>query len=174
MNGGHPHTPVTITLLCLDVDGVLTDGGIRLDDLGVETKRFHVRDGLGIKMWLSLGHEIALITRRGGQALKHRAAELGIRRIIQEAGRKDEPFERLLSELNLSASQAAMIGDDLPDLPVMRLCGYPIAVADAAEEVRRAARFVTTKAGGNGAVREAIEHLLKANGEWDKAIRQFE
>jgi 3-deoxy-D-manno-octulosonate 8-phosphate phosphatase (KDO 8-P phosphatase) len=170
----HEPSAAAVTLLCLDVDGVLTDGGVRLDDNGVETKRFHVRDGLGIKLWMGLGHEVALLTRRSGDALLHRARELGIRHVTQGADRKEQAFAQLLEQLGRVPGQAAMIGDDLPDLPVMRRAGYPIAVADAAPEVRQAARFVTTLPGGHGAVREAIEHLLKARGEWDRALAQFD
>ncbi|HRP62967.1 MAG TPA: HAD hydrolase family protein [Phycisphaerales bacterium] len=163
-----------VRLLCLDVDGVMTDGGVRLDDLGVETKRFHVRDGAGIRIWLKLGYEIAIITGRSGMAIHHRAAELGIHHVLQGLKHKREAFTSLLNTLDLRASEAAMLGDDLPDLPVMRLAGYPMAVADAAEEVRAAARFVTTRPGGHGAVREVIEHLLKSRGEWDRALKLFE
>lgn len=152
----------------------MTDGGVRLDDLGVETKRFHVRDGAGIRIWLKLGYEIAIITGRSGMAIHHRAAELGIRHVLQGLKHKREAFTGLLNTLDLRASEAAMLGDDLPDLPVMRLAGYPMAVADAAEEVRAAARFITTRPGGHGAVREAIEHLLKSRGEWDRALKLFE
>lgn len=162
-----------IRLLCLDVDGVLTDGGIRLDDRGVERKRFHARDGVGLRIWLALGHEVALLTGRAGRAARHRARELGIRHVIQGSTDKAADFADLLDALGLAASQAAMIGDDLPDLRVMRLAGYPIAVADAVPEVRQMAAFVTTCPGGQGAVREAVEHLLKTQGRWNEALSMF-
>lgn len=168
------HDPKPIRLLCLDVDGVLTDGGIRIDDNGVETKRFHVRDGAGMRIWLRLGHDIAIITGRTGEAVKHRARELGIKHLIQGSQNKAEAFDALLRELGLEPHQAAMLGDDLPDLPVMRRCGYPMAVADAVEQVQTAAAFVTTHRGGNAAVREAIEHLLSARNEWSQALAFFE
>jgi 3-deoxy-D-manno-octulosonate 8-phosphate phosphatase (KDO 8-P phosphatase) len=164
------HPTQRIKLLCLDVDGVMTDGGIRIDDHGIETKRFHVRDGTGIRMWLALGNHIAIITGRSGQAVRHRARELGIEHVVQGSGDKQTAFHDLLEKLGLAASQAAMLGDDLPDIPVMLLSGYPMAVADAAGEVRELAAFVTGQPGGHGAVREAIEHILRMRDEWDEAM----
>jgi len=162
-----------IELLCLDVDGVMTDGGIRLDDNGVETKRFHVRDGTGIRLWIRLGYHVALVTGRSGKALQHRAAELDIRHVIQASTDKARALDELLKELSLTPSQAAVLGDDLPDLPMMRRAGYAMAVADAVPEIRQAAKFITTRAGGDGAVREAVEHLLKAKRRWGEAVDLF-
>src|SRR5262245_48195930 len=99
-----------VRLLCLDVDGVMTDGGIRIDDHGVETKRFHVRDGTGIRIWMTLGYQLAVITGRSGMAVRHRADELGIRHVVQGSREKLADFTRLLNELQLSASQTAMLG----------------------------------------------------------------
>ena len=162
-----------VEVLCLDVDGVMTDGGIQLDDNGVETKRFHVRDGTGIRVWLKLGYQVALITGRSGNVVKHRAAELGIRHVVQGSSDKAEALDGLLRELSLAPAQAAVLGDDLPDLAMMRPAGYAMAVADAAPEVRQAAAFVTTLAGGRGAVREAIEHLLREKNRWEEAVGLF-
>ncbi len=162
-----------VELLCLDVDGVMTDGGICLDDNGVETKRFHVRDGTGIRVWTKLGYQVALVTGRSGSALKHRAAELGIRHVVQASTDKAQALDGLLGELSLAPAQAAVLGDDLPDLAMMRGAGYAMAVADAVPEVRRAAAFVTTLAGGDGAVREVIEHLLREKNRWDEAVGLF-
>lgn len=159
-----------VELLCLDVDGVMTDGGIFLDDRGIETKRFHVRDGTAIKIWMRLGYQLALITGRSGTALQHRARELGIVHVFQSSRDKKATFGKLLTDLGLAAPQAAILADDLPDLPIMRLAGYAMAVADAAPEVRAAAAYVTTTPGGHGAVREAVEYLLKAKDRWDEAI----
>ncbi len=162
-----------IQLICLDVDGVLTDGGIYLDNQGNECKRFHVRDGLGLRIWKKLGGEVGIITGRSGLAVRHRADELGIEHVFQGSTDKVADFGNLLNDLRLTASQAAVIGDDLPDLPMLRLCGYPIAVADAVREVREDAEYVTTRPGGLGAVREAVEHLLKAQERWDEALELF-
>ena len=162
-----------IQLLCLDVDGVLTDGSIVIDDQGVESKRFHVRDGTGLRMWMRMGGRVALITGRRGMAVRHRADELGIRYLIQGSTDKLADFRGLLEQLELKASQAAMLGDDLPDLPIMRLCGYPMAVADAVPEVRAIARFVTVHPGGHGAARETVEHLLQASDRLEEARKIF-
>ena len=162
-----------VELLCLDVDGVMTDGSIRLDDNAVETKRFHVRDGTGIRIWSRLGYHVALITGRSGQAVRHRAAELGIELVIQSSTDKAASLDEVLARLSLQPAQVAILGDDLPDLPMLRKAGYPMAVADAVSEVRAAAAFVTTRAGGHGAVREAVEHLLSAKGRWNEAVDLF-
>lgn len=166
--------PAEITLLCLDVDGVMTDGGIMLDDNGIETKRFHVRDGAGMRMWLKLGYELAIITGRSGKVVQHRARELGVQHVLQGCKDKAAALRELLEQLNLEPRQAAMLGDDLPDLPALRVAGYPMAVADASLEVRQCARFITTKPGGYGAVREAIENLLSSKGRWADAVALFD
>jgi 3-deoxy-D-manno-octulosonate 8-phosphate phosphatase (KDO 8-P phosphatase) len=163
-----------VKLLCLDADGVMTDGSIRIDDHAVETKRFHVRDGTGIRIWLRLGYDVAIITGRSGMALRHRADELAVSYVFQGVADKGECFRHLLERLGLLASEAAMLADDLPDLPLLRLCGYPMAVADAVPEVRRVAAFTTARPGGGGAVREAIEHLLKARDQWNEAVDLFD
>jgi 3-deoxy-D-manno-octulosonate 8-phosphate phosphatase (KDO 8-P phosphatase) len=160
-------------LLCLDVDGVMTDGSIRLDDNAVETKRFHVRDGTGIKLWMKLGYHVAIITGRSGQVVPHRARELGIPHVIQGSRDKAAALDEILRELSLTAEQAAVLADDLPDLPMMRRAGYAMAVADAVDEVKAEAAYVTTRPGGHGAVREAVEHLLKARGRWPEAATLF-
>jgi len=162
-----------IHLLCLDVDGVLTDGSLLIDDHGVETKRFHVRDGTGLRMWMRMNGHVALITGRRGMAVRHRADELGIRHVLQGSTDKLADFRSLLEHLNLKASQAAMLADDLPDLPILRMCGYPMAVSDAVPEVRAVARFTTVRPGGKGAVREAIEHLLDAKKMLDEARNTY-
>ncbi len=158
-----------VELLCLDVDGVMTDGVIAIDDLGVETKRFHVRDGTGMRMWMRLGFHLAIITGRSGMAVRHRASELGVKFVIQGCDDKATAVLSLMETLNLKREKAAMLGDDLPDIPAMRAVGYPMAVADASLPVRRLAKFTTELPGGRGAVREAIEHLLRAKGRLDEA-----
>ncbi len=162
-----------IELLCLDVDGVLTDGSIMLDDHGNETKRFNARDGLGIRLWMKMGFYVAIITGRSGMAVTHRASELGITHIYQGVKDKGAAFQELLSELGLHPEETAVLADDLPDLPMMRAAGYAMAVGDSVSEVRYAAAFVTVRPGGKGAVREVVEHLLKAKGRWDEAIALF-
>lgn len=162
--------PKNIRCLVLDVDGVLTDGSIYLDDLGVETKRFNVRDGQGIATWIRLGFEIAIITRRksrgedGVGAVVHRARELGIRHVIQGAPDKEAALHEVACATGIAFENMAYIGDDWPDIAAMRVVGLPIAVADAADDVKLAAAWTTSRPGGQGAVREAIERLLDANG----------
>jgi 3-deoxy-D-manno-octulosonate 8-phosphate phosphatase (KDO 8-P phosphatase) len=165
--------PRHVRLLCLDVDGVLTDGTINLDDHGVERKRFHVRDGTAVRLWLRLGFEVAIITGRSSMAVRHRANELGIVHVIQKSSDKGASLAALLRSLDLEPLEVAVLGDDLPDLPAMRLAGYPMAVADAVPEIRGLAAFVTTHPGGRGAVREAVEHLLKAMDLWDDALAHY-
>lgn len=167
------HDPSRIRLLCLDVDGVLTDGSVLIDDHGVETKRFFVRDGTAIRMWQRAGGMIAIITGRRGEALRHRARELGIEHLVEGVDRKGEAFSVLLGDLGVAADATAMVGDDLPDLPILERCGYPVAVRDAAPEVVEAACHVTTAAGGRGAVREVVELLLKAKGDWESSVEHY-
>jgi len=162
-----------IQVLIMDVDGVLTDGGIIRDDAGQQIKRFHVRDGSGIVAWRRLNRHVALITGKESMVVQHRADELGIQYVYQNVSNKLETYQDLLGQLGFSDAQAAYIGDDLPDLPVMRRCGCPIAVADAAEEVRAAAHYITKYPGGYGAVRDAIEWLCKQMNVWDQVLARY-
>lgn len=177
MNSGNtPEAARLIRLLVLDVDGVLTDGSIMLDDDGRETKRFNVRDGLGITCWLRLGFEAAIITRRLGGATLHRMRELGITRVVQGSKDKLEAVKHLSAELSIPLTEIAFIGDDWPDMSAMTSVGLPIAVGDADEAVKQIAteRGLTTAAtGGRGAVREAIDMMLAAKGLTDKAKALF-
>ncbi len=159
-----------IRLILSDVDGVLTDGSITIDNAGVESKTFYVRDGLAIKLWQRCGFHFGIITSRNSQVVKLRAAELNIEIVRQGATDKLPVARQIIAQLGLEASQVAYIGDDLPDIPVMREVGLPIAVADAAGEVREVAKWTTHLPGGRGAVREAIERLLRATGSWDACI----
>ena len=162
-----------IQLLILDVDGVLTDGGIIRDDAGQQLKRFHVRDGAGVVLWRRLGKDVAIITGKESDVVAHRAAELGIRHVYQNVGNKLEAYEQVKDELGVSDAQVAYVGDDLPDLPVMRKVAAPIAVADAVEEVRAIATYVTKYPGGYGAVRDAIEYLCKEMGLWEQVLERY-
>jgi 3-deoxy-D-manno-octulosonate 8-phosphate phosphatase (KDO 8-P phosphatase) len=161
-----------IRCLVLDVDGVLTDG--RLLYGGSEPLRaFHVHDGLAVAWFQKLGGVVAILSGKKSAAIEARAAELGIRHVIQGSSDKLADLKTLLAKLEIPPEHVAMVADDLPDLPALRLCGYPIAVANAVKEVKSAARFVTERAGGHGAVREAIEHLLRAAGNWDRVLAQY-
>lgn len=167
-------SPSDIRLLCLDVDGVLTDGSIILDENGIETKRFHVRDGLAMRAWRECGHEIAIISSRPGGVVNRRMAELGIVHVHCGVKDKRAVFEDVLKTVGVTAQEAAMVGDDLPDLRILRRCGFPVAVADAAPEVRTKATMVTNACGGRGAVREVIEHLLTAQGRWNDVVARYD
>ena len=162
-----------INLLILDVDGVLTDGGIIRDDSGQQIKRFHVRDGAGIVLWRRLGKEVAIITGKESEVVTYRAQELGIEHVYQNVGNKLEAYDQLKEELGINDSNIAYVGDDLPDLPVMRRVAVPIAVADAVEEVRGVAKYVTKFPGGYGAVRDAIEFLCKEQGLWQQVMDRY-
>jgi YrbI family 3-deoxy-D-manno-octulosonate 8-phosphate phosphatase len=162
-----------IELILADVDGVLTNGGIIFDNQGIETKQFHIRDGLGIRLWQRAGYRFGLITGRSSHIVQVRAAELGIEIVRQTAEDKLPVAHEILDQLKLDASRVCYIGDDLPDLPILKVVGLAVAVADACPEVRQAAHFVSTRAGGEGAVREAIETILRSQGRWDDLIQKY-
>jgi YrbI family 3-deoxy-D-manno-octulosonate 8-phosphate phosphatase len=162
-----------IELILADVDGVLTAGHIIFNNQGIETKQFHIRDGLGIRLWQRSGYKFGLITGRSSHVVKIRAAELGIEIVRQTAEDKLPVALEILGQLNLEPSQVCYIGDDLPDVPVIRHVGLGVAVADACAEARAAAHHTTTLPGGSGAVREVIELVLKAQRRWDDLIQKY-
>jgi 3-deoxy-D-manno-octulosonate 8-phosphate phosphatase (KDO 8-P phosphatase) len=162
-----------IELLVLDVDGVLTDGGIVYSDDGTELKQFHVRDGSALKLWRSVGKRSAVISGRRSAVVERRAAELGLGPVVQGAERKLEALRAVLRDTGLRPEQVCAVGDDLPDLPVLRHCGVAVAVADACPEVRADAHHVTAAPGGRGAVREVVEWLLTAQGLWAGLVERF-
>ncbi|MEX2187549.1 MAG: HAD hydrolase family protein [Pirellulales bacterium] len=163
-----------ITLLISDVDGVLTDGRIEFDDQGGEHKQYHIRDGLGIKLWQQTGHRFGIVTGRNSPTVARRAAELGVSIVRQGAEDKLAAINELIAELNVTPQEIAYIGDDLPDLPAIRFVGLGIAVSDASADVRDAALWVTKAGGGHGAVRELIETILKVQGRWGKLLSAYD
>ena len=163
----------SVKLLILDVDGVLTDGGIILDDNGKEYKKFDVRDGHGIKILQRFGIDVALITGRYSKVVEKRAGELGIREVYQRCLEKAPVYEGLLVKLGLSAKETAYMGDDVVDIPILRRVGLPVAVADAHEEAKKHALMITRAKGGRGAVRECVEFILKAKGLWNDIIDAY-
>jgi len=165
--------PTDIDLLVLDVDGVLTDGTVYLGPDGAETKAFHVRDGSGIKYWQRAGKKVAIITGRSSPAVERRAEELGIDAVRQGAKDKLPALEELLTELDVRAERTAVVGDDLPDVPMMLRCGFAACPADAVEEVCERAGYVATASGGRGCVREIIEMLLERAGLWDGILSRY-
>jgi 3-deoxy-D-manno-octulosonate 8-phosphate phosphatase (KDO 8-P phosphatase) len=162
-----------IKLLILDVDGVLTDGKIVYTDRGEEAKAFDVKDGHGLKLLMRAGVLVALITGRSSPAVEHRARDLGITRVYQKAINKIEAYEELRRAENLRDAEICVVGDDLPDLPILRICGFSVAVADSAEEVKREVDYVTNKEAGKGAVREVCDIILKARGLWGAVTDRY-
>ena len=162
-----------IKLILSDVDGVLTDGGIYFDNNGIESKKFHIKDGLGIKMWQRAGFRFGVLTARTSHIVKVRSAELGIDIVRQGFESKLPTAETLAKTMNLGFDEICYIGDDLTDLPVLRTVGLGVAVADAAPELLAAADLVTQKAGGQGAVRELIEQILHSTGRWNDLVQQY-
>jgi 3-deoxy-D-manno-octulosonate 8-phosphate phosphatase (KDO 8-P phosphatase) len=167
-----------IRLVGLDVDGVLTDGGIYLGAAAsgerVEMKRFEITDGLGIRLLKEAGIEVAIVTGRESDAVRLRAEELGIVECHQDRSAAKLPIMRSLVErLGLTWEDVAFLGDDLPDLPLLRRVGLPAAVGNAVPEVRAEARWVARKQGGAGAVREFAEALLKSRRVWSESVARY-
>ncbi len=162
-----------IKLLILDVDGVLTDGGIFYDDEGGETKRFDVKDGHGIKLAMRAGIDVAIVSARESSAVRYRAKNLGIELVYQGIRDKVRALEEIMEKKSLKPDEIAYVGDDLVDLPVIKRAGFSAAVNDAATDVKDRADYVTGRPGGRGAVREVVEVLLKSQDKWDGAIRQY-
>lgn len=162
-----------IELILSDVDGVLTDGGIIYDNQGIESKRFYVRDGLGIRLWKRAGFRFGILTARTSHIVKLRSSELDLDVVRQGFEDKLPVAREVIAQFDLEPEQVCFIGDDLADLAVMQHVGLAIAVSDAAPEVRAAAQLITDKAGGQGAVREAVEKLLKAKNRWDDLVRKY-
>lgn len=157
----------------LDVDGVLTDGSIIYSDEDSETKVFNVKDGFGLKLVMSAGIKVGLVTGRTSKALHRRCRDLGIRYIYDGVRQKAQLLDKIVTDTGVGAANTAFIGDDLPDLPLMRRIGLSIAVADAHEMVRDYSDWITSAPGGHGAVREVCDALLKARGDWEKLMEQF-
>jgi len=162
-----------IQLLLLDVDGVLTDGRIIIDDRGVETKQFHVRDGQGISLLLRAGIDVGFITARSSRSVRRRAQELGVRLVRQAVKNKLQTYNEIKRSRRFGDAQIAYMGDDLVDLPVLRQAGLSICVADSWPELISRIDMVTAALGGQGAVREVADFLLKAQGKWSSVTKLF-
>ena len=162
-----------IRLVIFDVDGVLTDGKLFFDDSGREYKSFHARDGHGIKMLRNSGVEVAIISGRQSESVAQRMDGLGIRHVYQGQENKVAAFEELCLKLVLTPNQIAHVGDDLPDLPLMRRAGLAIAVNDAHFAVKRYAHWCTTQPGGQGAAREVCDLIMQAQNTLDTAIKGY-
>ena len=162
-----------VRLFLVDVDGVLTDGGILFDGNGVETKRFHVRDGHGVKMMQRAGIEVGIITGRTSEAVRFRAEELGISLVRQGVFDKVAAWREILGEKGISPEESAYVGDDIVDVSLLRQVGFAATVADAEEYVLSEADYVSSRPGGHGAVREIIEFVLKSCGAWDRVSGKY-
>ncbi|MEO8090553.1 MAG: HAD hydrolase family protein [Gemmatimonadales bacterium] len=166
-----------VRLLGLDVDGVLTDNGVFIGPVAgqpVEFKRFDIQDGLGLILLRSAGLPVVWLSGRSSEATALRAAELQVEELLQVPGpRKVAAFAEVLARRGIAWEEAAFVGDDLADLPVLRKVGLPIAVANAVPEVKAVAAYVTIAAGGHGAVREVVEALLRGRGEWDQTLARY-
>jgi 3-deoxy-D-manno-octulosonate 8-phosphate phosphatase (KDO 8-P phosphatase) len=162
-----------IQLLLLDVDGVLTDGRIIIDDRGVETKQFHVRDGQGIALLLRAGIDVGFITARSSRSVRRRAQELGVRLVRQAVKNKLQTYNEIKRACRFEDAQIAYMGDDLVDLPVLRQAGLSVCVADSWPELISRTDMVTAALGGRGAVREVADFLLKAQDKWSSLTKLF-
>lgn len=162
-----------IKLLVMDVDGVLTDGTVLINSDGSEGKNFSIVDGHGIKLWHRAGFVTAVISGRPSGATTVRAEQLSIGHMVQGTKKKLPAYESLLEELSLTPDQTAYIGDDLLDLPPVRRAGLGVAVANAVDELKEHADYVTAAKGGEGAVREVIELILKNNGKWPELMERY-
>ena len=164
-----------LRLVGFDVDGVLTDNGLYLGAVGdhpVELKRFHIHDGMGLRMLREAGLTVVFASARQSAATEQRGRELKIDEVLQDK-RKFPTFEAMLARRGISWEETAFVGDDLPDLPLLRRVALPIAVANAVAEVKAAARVVTQRAGGAGAAREVAELILEARGEWHDLVLKY-
>jgi len=159
-----PNSLSQIRLVAFDVDGVFTDGCFYLSDAGVESKSFNTQDGYGIRRLVESNIEVAVISGRESAAVALRMAELGVANVIQGCKDKVAALDKLTAELSISATQCIYVGDDIPDLPLLKTVGYAVAVANAVAEVQQQCDYTTVAAGGHGAVREVCELVLGAHG----------
>ncbi len=162
-----------IKLLILDVDGVLTDGRIIYDDFGNELKFFNVRDGLGLSLLYRAGIKTIIITARKSKSVLRRAKECHIDKVYQNSLKKIEVYKGILKRLKLKDEEVAFIGDDIPDLAILKRAGLAVTVPDAAPEVKNICHLICAKSGGQGAVRELVEIILKSQGRWEEALARF-
>lgn len=162
-----------VEMLLLDVDGVLTGGEIIYTDQGEQIKKFDVKDGLGIRMLKQAGIKVGVITGRSAAALRHRCENLGLDLVFEGVRDKVKVLKQILEQTQLTAEATAFVGDDLPDLAVLKRVGLAVAVADAHALIRGTAHIITTAPGGRGAVREISEMILKAQGKWDQTLERL-
>ena len=173
MRQKHKFDLADIQLLALDVDGVLTDGTLVINADGSESTFFCGLDGHGIRMWQRAGLKVAFLSGRSCESTKHRAEQLEVDYCFQNCYDKLPILKELLEKSGIRKEAVAYIGDDLTDLPVIRYVGFGVAVANASDEVKRYADYVTSRPGGSGAVREVIEYILKETGKWQQLMERY-
>ena len=162
-----------IELILSDVDGVMTDGGIHILDDGQQLVKFHIRDGMGVRLWREAGKRFGIVTGRKLESIRRRAADLSMDIVRFGIDDKLPEVDTLAAEIGLKREQVCFIGDDLLDLATIRAVGFGVAVADAAEDVRHAAKYTTSVGGGQAAVREVIELILQNTGRWDEVLNRY-
>jgi 3-deoxy-D-manno-octulosonate 8-phosphate phosphatase (KDO 8-P phosphatase) len=162
-----------IKCLICDVDGVLTDGLLYLDNLGNELKTFHVQDGMGLKLLMAAGIEVAVITTSTNTVIDNRMKQLGIINFFKGQVEKKTAFEQVKQRLGYENDAIAYIGDDLPDLPIIQAVGLGVAVSNAVYQVKECADWQTEQQGGRGAVREVCDFILNAQNKWDIALEGY-
>jgi 3-deoxy-D-manno-octulosonate 8-phosphate phosphatase (KDO 8-P phosphatase) len=162
-----------IELILSDVDGVMTDGGIQLLDDGQQFVKFHIRDGMGVRLWREAGKRFGLVTGRNLEAVARRAADLWLDIVKLGVDDKLPAVDAIAAEVGVTREQICYIGDDLLDLASVRAVGLGVAVADAVEDLRRAAKYVTSVPGGQAPVREVVELILRNTGRWDAVIKRY-
>ena len=162
-----------IELILSDVDGVMTDGGIQLLDDGTQFVKFHIRDGMGVRLWREAGKRFGIVTGRKLDSIRKRAEDLWLDIIRLGIDDKLPAVDELAAEFNITRDQVCYIGDDLLDLKTIQSVGLGVAVADAVEDVRKAAKYTTSVAGGQAAVREVIELILKNTGRWEDVLNRY-
>lgn len=167
------HKAKKIKLLLLDVDGVLTDGRIIYDSRGRDLKFFDVHDGLGVHLLLRCGIKTILVTAKGSKAIRPRARDMGVEAVFENISPKSSILDKILKKYKLDASEVCFVGDDLVDLGLMKIVGFPIAVFNAAPDIKNAAAYITLRHGGRGAVREVAELILKSQGRWDEVTKDY-
>lgn len=162
-----------IELILSDVDGVMTDGGIRLIDDGQQIVKFHIRDGMGVRLWREAGKRFGIVTGRNLESIRRRAADLWLDIVRVGIDDKLPAVDALAAEFGLTRQQVCYIGDDLLDRETIRAVGLGVAVADAVEDVRNCAKYITSVRGGDGAVREVVELILKNTGRWPEVVARY-
>ncbi len=163
----------SIQLILSDVDGVMTTGQITYDNEGIETKSFHVRDGMGIKLWQRAGHRFGVVTARSSHIVKVRMAELGVDAVRQGSSDKIKVGLDVIQELGLNPQEVCYVGDDLTDLGLLKQVGLAVTIADGVEELKSVAHWITEARGGHGALRELIEKILKVQQSWEEVISVY-